>query len=93
MESRDNQNHVGRSHKSKYMDKLSAINMDQNKNTSNLKFRFKTDMERDVLTKNCEKRGWHRYSEKENEPWNFYWTFPWTVKNMFNSGHRLGELQ
>lgn len=81
-----------RSQKSKYVDKLSANIMDQ-KNTTNLKFRFKTDMERDVLTKNYEKRGWQKYSEKDNEPWNFYWTYPWTVKNMFNSGHRLGELQ
>ena len=50
-------------------------------------------MDRDVLIKNYEKRGWTRHMEKENEPWNIYWTYPWTVKNMFNSGHRLGELQ
>ena len=86
MESRDNQT----KQQKKIMDKIAGINSDQ-KNI--IKFRYKTDMERDVLIKNFEKRGFYKHFEKDNEPWNIYWTYPWTVKNMFNSGHRLGELQ
>ena len=62
-------------------------------NITGQKFKFKTDLDKNVLVQNFEKRGWQKC--QENEQWNIYWALPWSVKNIFNAdtGHRMGETQ
>lgn len=50
--------------KNKYDGKIGGIQSEP-KAIQNYKFRYKTDMDRDVLIKNYEKRGWTRHHEKE----------------------------
>lgn len=51
------------------------------------KFKYKTDLEKNVLIHNFEKRGWQRAGEGED--WNIYWALPGTVKyKLFNPDSR-----
>jgi tubulin polyglutamylase TTLL1 len=58
-----------------------------------VKLKYRTDMDKAVLTQNFEKRGWQRTNGEDD--WNIFWALPWSVKQIFNpdTGHRLGELQ
>ncbi len=54
------------------------------------KYRWKTDLEKGVVTTNFERRGWQRVGENDTD-WNFYWASVVTVKQIFNpeSGKHL----
>lgn len=58
------------------------------------KLKWKTDLEKGVVTLNYERRGWQRCSDTDTD-WNFYWASVGTVKQIFNpeSGYRLNEMQ
>lgn len=58
-----------------------------------LRIRWKSDLEKSVLTANFERRGWLRTESADD--WNFYWASVHTVKQIFNpdSRHRLNDLQ
>ncbi len=55
--------------------------------------KWKTDLEKGVVTINFDRRGWQRAAEGED--WNIYWASVGTVKAIFNpeSGYRLNDLQ
>lgn len=58
------------------------------------KLKWKTDLEKGVVTLNFERRGWQRAADNDPD-WNFYWASVFTVKQIFNpeSGYRLNEMQ
>lgn len=57
------------------------------------KLRYRTDLDKNTLIHNFEKRGWTKC--QADEQWNIYWALPWTVKNIFSAenGFRLTETQ
>jgi len=59
-----------------------------------LKLKWKTDLEKGVVTMNFERRGWQRSADNDPE-WNFYWASVMTVKQIFNpeTGYRLNDMQ
>jgi len=59
-----------------------------------LKLKWKTDLEKGVVTLNFERRGWQRTTENDPD-WHFYWASVGTVKQIFNpeSGYRLNDMQ
>lgn len=59
------------------------------------RLKWKTDLEKGVVTLNFERRGWQRCGEADGGDWNFYWASVGTVKQLFNpeSGTRLNEMQ
>lgn len=58
-----------------------------------LKVKWKTDLEKGVVTSNFERRGWTR-SEVESD-WNIYWASVNTIRQIFNpeTGIRLTDMQ
>jgi tubulin polyglutamylase TTLL1 len=58
------------------------------------KLKWKTDLEKGVVTVNFERRGWQRCAEHESD-WNLYWASVGTIKQIFNleSGIRLNDMQ
>jgi tubulin polyglutamylase TTLL1 len=58
------------------------------------RLKWKTDLEKGVVTLNFDRRGWIRAAETDPD-WNFYWASVGTVKQIFNpeSGYRLNEMQ
>jgi tubulin polyglutamylase TTLL1 len=58
------------------------------------KLKWKTDLEKGVVTHNFIRRGWTRAADTDTD-WNFYWASVGTVRQIFNpdSGIRLNEMQ
>lgn len=58
------------------------------------RLKWKTDLEKGVVTLNFERRGWQRAGDTDTD-WHLYWASVGTVKMIFNpeSGYRLNELQ
>eukprot|EP01035_Chromulina_nebulosa_P017207 gene17207-22728_t len=58
------------------------------------KLKWKTDLEKGVVTINFERRGWQRANDNDSD-WNIYWASVNTVKQIFNpdSGYRLNDMQ
>jgi tubulin polyglutamylase TTLL1 len=61
------------------------------------KLKWKTDLEKGVVTINFDRRGWQRCGtagDSEND-WNLYWASVGTVKMIFNpeTGYRLNDMQ
>jgi|LauGreSBDMM110SN_4_FD.fasta_scaffold44582_1 tubulin polyglutamylase TTLL1 len=58
------------------------------------RLKWKTDLEKCVVTLNYDRRGWERIKEGDND-WNIYWASVGTVKQIFNpeSGYRLNDMQ
>jgi tubulin polyglutamylase TTLL1 len=58
------------------------------------KLKWKTDLEKGVVTLNFERRGWVRTADNDPD-WNFYWASVGTVKAIFNpeTGYRLNDMQ
>lgn len=58
-----------------------------------IRLKYKTDLDKGVLIQNFEKRGWQK--AQSDDEWNIFWALPWTVKSIFDpqSGHRLNEMQ
>jgi len=56
--------------------------------------KWKTDLEKGVVTLNFERRGWARTTDSDPD-WNIYWASVGTVKQIFNpeSGYRLNDMQ
>ena len=69
------------------------------------KLKWKTDLDKQVIIQNFEKRGWQKAQgegkyiiqsiKSKIDDWNIFWANVWTVKQIFNpeTGHRLGEMQ
>jgi len=60
--------------------------------SSNFKFRWKTDLDKQTIIGAFEKRGWTRAVGEED--WNVYWALPHNAKGKFfspDSGLRLNE--
>ena len=59
------------------------------------RLKWRTDLEKGVVTLNFERRGWQRVTEADSEAFNVYWASVQTVKNIFNpeSGYRLTDMQ
>ena len=59
-----------------------------------MKLKWKTDLEKYVITINYERRGWVRVPDSDPD-WNIYWASVGTVKMIFNpdSGYRLNDMQ
>ena len=57
------------------------------------RLKYKTDLDKNVLIHNFEKRGWQKGQGEDD--WNILWALPWRVKQIFNmeTGHRLQEMQ
>lgn len=55
--------------------------------------KWTTDLEKNALISNFERRGWHRVSSDDN--WNVYWATVGTVHRLFNPdhGYRLNDNQ
>lgn len=60
-----------------------------------MKLKWKTDLEKGVITTNFERRGWQRTSSVDQTDWNIYWASVGTVKSIFNSdfSYRLHDMQ
>ncbi|RYG67935.1 hypothetical protein EON64_06340 [archaeon] len=58
------------------------------------RLKWKTDLEKGVVTLNFDRRGWQRCTDTDPD-WNFYWASVGTVKMIFNpeSGYRLNDMQ
>lgn len=58
------------------------------------RLKWKTDLEKGVVTINYDRRGWQRTGDNDND-WNIYWASVGTVKQIFNpeSGYRLNDMQ
>ena len=58
------------------------------------RLKWKTDLEKGVVTLNFDRRGWVRTNDGDND-WNFYWASVGTVRQIFNpeSGYRLTDMQ
>jgi len=58
------------------------------------RLKWKTDLEKCVVTLNYDRRGWERTKEGDSD-WNIYWASVGTVKQIFNpeSGYRLNDMQ
>ena len=58
------------------------------------RLKWKTDLEKGVVTINFDRRGWQRAGEADTD-WNLYWASVGTVKAIFNpeSGIRLTDMQ
>eukprot|EP01062_Namystynia_karyoxenos_P076064 TRINITY_DN7414_c0_g1_i1.p1 TRINITY_DN7414_c0_g1~~TRINITY_DN7414_c0_g1_i1.p1 ORF type:complete len:409 (+),score=149.74 TRINITY_DN7414_c0_g1_i1:140-1366(+) len=56
------------------------------------RIRYKVDTDKGVLISNFERRGWQRTGDDD---WNFFWTAPWTVKQLFSpeTAVRLNDQQ
>lgn len=59
-----------------------------------MRIKWKTDLEKYVITVNYERRGWQRAADNDPD-WNIYWANVNTVKMIFNpeSGYRLNDMQ
>lgn len=59
--------------------------------------KWKTDIEKSVVTINFERRGWQRVVDDDNigGDWNIYWASVGTVRAIFSadSGIRLTDMQ
>jgi tubulin polyglutamylase TTLL1 len=60
-----------------------------------MRIKWKTDLEKYVITVNFERRGWQRVNSENDQDWNIYWANVNTVKTIFNpeSGFRLNDMQ
>jgi tubulin polyglutamylase TTLL1 len=58
------------------------------------RLKWKTDLEKSVVTLNFDRRGWQRVSDGDDS-WNIYWASVGTVKQIFNPevGYRLNDMQ
>jgi tubulin polyglutamylase TTLL1 len=58
------------------------------------RLKWKTDLEKIVVTANFDRRGWQRCGDGDGD-WNIYWASVGTVKMIFNpdSGYRLNDMQ
>lgn len=58
------------------------------------RLKWKTDLEKGVVTVNFDRRGWQRVGESDTD-WNLYWASVGTVKQIFNpeTGFRLNDMQ
>lgn len=58
------------------------------------RLKWKTDLEKGVVTLNFDRRGWQRAADNDPE-WHFYWASVGTVKQIFNpeTGYRLNDMQ
>lgn len=58
------------------------------------RLKWKTDLEKGVITANFDRRGWVRAAENDPE-WNIYWASVGTVRQIFNpdTGYRLTDMQ
>lgn len=56
--------------------------------------KWKTDLERGVVSSNCHRRGWQK-CEGDSTDWNFYWANVTSIRNLFNPefGYRLNDKQ
>ena len=54
-----------------------AVNQ-QNNLKPQIKLKYKTDLDKNTLIQNFEKRGWQK--AQGDEDWNIFWALPWTVK-------------
>eukprot|EP00596_Hydrurales_sp_CCMP1899_P007982 CAMPEP_0119046392 /NCGR_PEP_ID=MMETSP1177-20130426/46334_1 /TAXON_ID=2985 /ORGANISM="Ochromonas sp, Strain CCMP1899" /LENGTH=56 /DNA_ID=CAMNT_0007019479 /DNA_START=214 /DNA_END=381 /DNA_ORIENTATION=- len=52
-----------------------------------LKLKWKTDLEKSVVTSNFERRGWQRSMDDDNigTDWNMYWASVGTVRAIFSA--------
>lgn len=61
------------------------------------RLKWKTDVEKNVVTLNFERRGWQCANSDENAvtDWNFYWASVGTIRAIFgaDSGIRLNDMQ
>ena len=61
------------------------------------RLKWKTDLEKGVVTINFDRRGWQRCgTANDMDPdWNLYWASVGTVKMIFNpeTGYRLNDMQ
>ena len=61
------------------------------------RLKWKTDIEKSVVTQNFERRGWQRINEGDSigGDWNIYWASVGTVRAIFSadSGIRLNDMQ
>mmetsp|Transcript_1055 Transcript_1055/g.1065 ORF Transcript_1055/g.1065 Transcript_1055/m.1065 type:complete len:433 (+) Transcript_1055:87-1385(+) len=59
-----------------------------------IRVKWKTDLEKGVVTTNFDRRGWQRCDDKDTD-WNIYWASVNTIRQIFNpeSGYRLNDLQ
>jgi tubulin polyglutamylase TTLL1 len=58
------------------------------------RLKWKTDLEKGVVTHQFERRGWVRTTENDSD-WNIYWASVATVRAIFNpdTGYRLNDMQ
>jgi tubulin polyglutamylase TTLL1 len=58
------------------------------------KLKWKTDMEKGVVTHNFDRRGWTKCVDGDSD-WNIYWASVGTVRQIFNpdTGYRLHDMQ
>ena len=58
------------------------------------RLKWKTDLEKGVVTSNFDRRGWQRTTDNDPE-WNIYWASVATVRAIFNpdTGYRLNDMQ
>eukprot|EP00605_Chrysophyceae_sp_TOSAG23-4_P002205 GSChrysophyteH1.ASY1.ANO1.2435.1 assembled CDS len=58
------------------------------------RLKWKTDLEKGVVTHNFDRRGWQRAADNDPE-WNIYWASVATVRAIFNpdTGYRLNDMQ
>ena len=48
---------------------------------SQIKLKYKTQLDKATIVQNFEKRGWTKANS--DDEWNIFWALPWTVKQLF----------
>lgn len=61
---------------------VQAMNRDQNGQKPQIRLKYKSDLDKNVLIQNFEKRGWQK--AQSDDEWNIFWALPWTVKSIFD---------
>ena len=62
---------------------------------SRIKLKWKTDLNKPVITENYIERGWTEVRDNEEDEWNIYWACVNTVRNFFNARSfvKLNDMQ
>jgi tubulin polyglutamylase TTLL1 len=73
---------------------LRSISMNPQPHQTKIKLKWKTDLNKQVITDNYIERGWLE-TEDEDEDWNIYWASVNSVRNIFNGKTyvKLGDMQ
>lgn len=60
-----------------------------------MRLKWKTDVEKDVVVANFERRGWMRQQQETSGDWNIYWASVSTVRAIFGGEMdvRLNDMQ